>query len=74
MEKLDAVIEQNRIKQERRQQRTQQNIQIFRDDLYQGIMKPFFSAGEDFRDFQSFVLKEPSISVKAQKAIEETYN
>ena len=45
MEKLDAQIEQNRLTAEKKQQKTHRNIQILRDDLYQGIMKPFFAAG-----------------------------
>lgn len=45
MEKLDAQIEHNRVIQERKHQQTQRNIQILREDLYLGIMKPFFGAG-----------------------------
>ena len=45
MEKLDAQIEQNRLTAEAKQAKTINNIRILRDDLYQGIMKPFFAAG-----------------------------
>ena len=45
MEKLDAQIEQNRLTADKKQHKTPRNIQILRDDLYQGIMKPFFAAG-----------------------------
>lgn len=45
MEKLESCMEKSRIQEERRKERTQRNIQILRDDLYQGIMKPFFAEG-----------------------------
>ena len=45
MEKLDAQIEMNRVAAQKRQERTQKNIETLREDLYQGIMKPFFYAG-----------------------------
>jgi len=45
MEKLDAQIEHDRVIQEQKQDRTRRNIEILREDLYHGIMKPFFAAG-----------------------------
>jgi hypothetical protein len=45
MEKLESNMEKNRMQEKARQERTANNIQILRDDLYQGIMKPFFAEG-----------------------------
>jgi len=64
MEKLESCMEKSRIQEERRKERTQRNIQILRDDLYQGIMKPFFAEGEDYKEFQVVVLKDDIVSAK----------
>lgn len=45
VEKLEIQQEVHVLNEEKRAERTRRNIEILREDLYQGIMKPFFASG-----------------------------